>query len=172
MVIAASLVIFIDVRVHTVTGAGWLPHLLVVGVSLTALSVARKKADPTEATAKLWLRKALLALFFAAGGIGAVVLLGFFVAGYPFIPQELGGPRPKCAILDLDAAKLSLGTLKSLGVAGLRDTTVKVARSDSVQILFTANEFTLVRTRGSTVHKLSGSVINAVESCPSFSPRQ
>lgn len=63
-------------------------------------------------------------------------------------PQELAGPRPRCAYVDLDVAKLSPATAAQLlPPSSVLDGKAKVARSVQLQIFFTGNTLLVKPTR-------------------------
>jgi hypothetical protein len=82
---------------------------------------------------------------------------------YPAIPQELGGVKPRCARLEVKRGELSASAQRELVDPSSEDT---VVRTLPVSLLFTANDFYIVRARGtepgSTYRIGSGTVLSTV----------
>jgi hypothetical protein len=60
------------------------------------------------------------------------------------VPQELGGPRPSCTLLDLDRTMMSAQTQEDL-TPNVETQSLRVARSIPVDMLFSGGESVLVR---------------------------
>lgn len=105
----------------------------------------------------------LLLLFVLAVGYGSIAL--------KYVPQELGGVKPKCGVFDLSPEQLS-PELRSLIVSGDHlDPSSKVIRSRSLEV-FTTSEPWLIRMPGpadgvpARSIRLDGKAVLSVEWCP------
>jgi hypothetical protein len=84
---------------------------------------------------------------------------------YPAVPQELGGVKPRCARLDVKTDELSLSAQRDLGAAS---TSEAVVRTRAVDLLFVANDFTIVRSRQAqtaTTYRIGSGAIVATAEC-------
>ena len=97
----------------------------------------------------------LVIVYCAPAMLGAGMLLFYVQDFYPSIPQELGGARPRHAVLDLDPASFSSPTLMALGVdlpqsqpAGTvvpsSPSASPVLVSADVRVLFAASTFLVI----------------------------
>lgn len=100
---------------------------------------------------------------------------------YPNLPQELGGPEPRCAYVDLVQEETSLSTLSKLVPINSSEGTpyaeIKVVRSRKLDVYFSSNDYLLVRiadndnTYGSInpieapLYELPKEVIRVIEWC-------
>ncbi len=105
-----------------------------------------------------------------------------YVNLYQWLPQELGGPRPRCAYIDLvrqDIAPSSLSALvPSRPVDAATDSQSKVVRSNKLNVYFSSNDYLLVRTathakdassadlKNAPLYELRKEVIRLVQWCP------
>lgn len=71
-----------------------------------------------------------------------------YLALYPSLPQQLGGPNPRCAYIDLVREDVAPSTLSALA-ASSTDATMgsgsKVVRSEKLDVYFSSSEYLLVR---------------------------
>jgi hypothetical protein len=75
-------------------------------------------------------------------GVGGIILYVFAI--YPFIPQELGGIRPRCAHLDVVAGQLS-DEVSQVLLPVMPTSASQVVQSTQVNVLFSSGDFLLVR---------------------------
>ncbi|MGH3070923.1 MAG: hypothetical protein ACRDNB_01475 [Gaiellaceae bacterium] len=107
-------------------------------------------------------------LWYVYGPIGVLLLLAlafaFYAEGiYPRLPQSLGGGKPRCAELDLDASSLSSATLAELAPGAPPQGIVRTQRLD---VVFTQGDTLFVqRPAQSRVLELRGGAIRAVVGC-------
>lgn len=108
--------------------------------------------------------------------------LVIFIDLYPSLPQELGGPQPRCAYVDLvrdDLAPPSLSFLASnRSVDNPPALKTKVVRSVKLKVYFSSSDYLLVRTakdankygvenlENSPLYELRKEVIRVVYWCP------
>jgi hypothetical protein len=101
---------------------------------------------------------------------------------YPRLPQELGGPKPRCAYIDLvreDIAPSSLAVLvPSPPVDAATASQSKVVRSNKLNVYFSSSDYLLVRTatdakdassanlKNAPLYELRKEVIRLVQWCP------
>ncbi len=97
----------------------------------------------------IWLLGQSAVLVARALMLTTVALFGvlYVVWIYPSIPQAFGGARPRCAHLDVDAAKFSPDTLHSFGVSFPDPEEVSTVQLPSVDVLFAGHEVLIVRPR-------------------------
>jgi len=98
---------------------------------------------------------------------------------YPRLPQELGGPEPRCAYADLRKDEISFQSLSALTKPGVETVSpeIEVIRSRKLMVYFAGGEHFLVRTspdgastsaeelRRAPLYELHKDVIRAVEWC-------
>ncbi len=182
-------------------GGGWLPflwivfalisifHLIMVGASIQT----NESSSPTDAPIKSesarlkWLRKVgsglgqtalyswgtVIALLF--GLVLLMILAGTARLGaiaVTHIPQEFGGVKPKCGILDLSLEQLSPEIRSLLLSSGQPlDPSSKVVRSRPLAV-FTTSEPWVIRLPSAAVReparsiRLDGNAVLSVEWCP------
>src|SRR6185503_446314 len=121
-----------------------------------------------------WYNRILIPLGFAF-----VCLTGYFEI-YPPIPQELGGPAPRCARVHLIRSEVDSDSLQALGSEATGDSTVM--RTLPLRVYFSGNEFLLVRppakqdpigntakkrwtARDETLYELRNDAIRVIEWC-------
>jgi len=85
-------------------------------------------------------------------------------------PQELAGPKPRCAYLDLDSGKLSPATLSRLLPASAQPGAAdKVVRSDRLNIFFTGETLLAkpvdAAQRANETYEISQSAVAAITWC-------
>ena len=194
-VLGALLVTFVLGQMVGLIG-GWVSTLaLVVSVSAVpylymVASTAYESASPSNATIQSpnvkWWQKVLGCLgkgaLYLWGSImaflfGLILLLLFVLAvGYgaialKYVPQEFGGVKPKCGVLDLSPEQLS-PELRSLIISPGEhlDPSSKVVRSRPLEV-FTTREPWLVRLPGAAAGvparaiRLDGKAVLSVEWC-------
>lgn len=104
--------------------------------------------------------------------LGSVwLILAYLERWFPNLPQEWGGPKPRCLRLDIDSAKISQETLeKILPGEALKDAK-GVCRSKSLQMIFDGSEFVLLNDNFDPVnsthrfYKIKKDSIAAVLAC-------
>lgn len=102
---------------------------------------------------------------------GAWLLLGYFVAWFSKLPQELGGPSARCVELDLNTTKLSQETLRLVLPDGYTVESRETHRSRSMYLIFEGSDFILVKPEsGDTgllnpARKIGKDAIQAVFPC-------
>ena len=64
---------------------------------------------------------------------------------HPLIPQEFGGPRTRCAYLDIVKAQVSNETLEAIAPTNATMADSQVVRSTPVGVFFSGNDFILVK---------------------------
>jgi len=105
--------------------------------------------------------------------------LALYLGLYPRLPQELGGPQPRCAYVDLvreDTAPFTLSALASADAATISGG--KVIRSNRLDVYFSSSDYLLVRaarpseastssasTKDEPLYELRKEVIRAVQWC-------
>ena len=101
-----------------------------------------------------------------------VIALFFFIEDiYPNIPQEFGGPQPRCAQLDVITAQLSNETLNALLPFNATINDSRVLRSNDVNVFFSNSEFLLVspfmKNKGnkSEIYEIKRSNLEAIIWC-------
>jgi len=108
--------------------------------------------------------------------------LAIYVNVYPRLPQELGGPQPRCAYIDLVREEIAPSSLAVLVPSRPVDTATasqsKVVRSNKLNVYFSSNDYLLVRTathakdassadlKNAPLYELRKEVIRLVEWCP------
>lgn len=93
---------------------------------------------------------ALVWRFFFGVPIGIVLLLMVMysaVAFYLKFPQEMGGVRPRCAYVDVEAKELASETLEAITSRQLTATPGEVVRSGELVVYLATSESLLVRPR-------------------------
>jgi hypothetical protein len=120
---------------------------------------------PSLASEETWLFR-LIWYGYGLLGIAALVLIAFVFyaeAVYPSLPQSLGGGRPRCAQLDLDARSLSPETLAELAPGAAAG---EIFRTPRLDIVFAQGDTLFVRRPDDDrVVELRGGSIRAVAGC-------
>jgi hypothetical protein len=127
-----------------------------VGVGVVLLGLAREESWLFRLVWYVYAPFVILLLVAAA--------FAFYAEGiYPSLPQSLGGGRPRCAQLDLDARSLSLETLAELAPGAAAGEIVRTPRLD---IVFAQGDTLFVRRPDDDrVVELRGGSIRAVAGC-------
>ncbi len=105
--------------------------------------------------------------------LGALwLIVGYDLKIFPQLPSELGGPKPRCAQLDIDASQLSPETrAQLLGNLALGNNS-SVFRSVPLYLIFDGSEYMLLSERAeppsrtNTVYRLRKEAVKAVFPCP------
>ena len=105
--------------------------------------------------------------------LGALwLILGYNLKIFPQLPSELGGPKPRCAQLDIDASQLSPESrAQLLGNLPLGNNS-SVFRSVPLYLIFDGSEYMLLSERAepasptNTVYRLRKDAVKAVFPCP------
>jgi hypothetical protein len=106
--------------------------------------------------------------------------LSVYINLYPRIPQELGGPQPRCAYVDLVREEIAPSTFSALGPSdqvGLATLQSKAVRSVKLYVYFSNNDYLLARIasdvdnvgedlKNAPLYELKSNVIRAVQWCP------
>jgi hypothetical protein len=106
-------------------------------------------------------------------------ILRIYLDLYPALPQELGGPQPRCAYVDLVRDETSPSTMSALVSAQPTDipsqSGAKVVRSDKLYVYFSSGDYLLVRLANTNdkrlkpeelpLYQLRKEVIRAVRWC-------
>ncbi len=100
-----------------------------------------------------------------------VLMLIFYVERvFPTLPQEVGGPKPRCVTLDISAQDISTDTRAILfGQNSSPDTKERVRRSKPAMLVFENSEFVLLWVGGSKlqdVYRLAKKHIVVLAPCP------
>lgn len=105
--------------------------------------------------------------------LGAVWLfLGYNLKIFPYLPSELGGPKPRCAQLDVDVALLSPETRAQLFGSAIASATPSVFRSAPLYLVFDGTEYVLLSERSepasstNRVYRLRKDSVKAIFPCP------
>jgi hypothetical protein len=77
--------------------------------------------------------------------VGVAAFVAYFFVLYPRIPQEFGGVRPDCALLDLNKEAASASLLRTVGASTRDDTAATVLTSEELKVLFVGGDFVVVR---------------------------
>jgi hypothetical protein len=101
---------------------------------------------------------------------------------YPRLPQELGGPQPRCAYIDLVREDIAPASLSALVLSHPVDAATasgsKVVRSSKLDVYFSSSDYLLVRTaidakdgssaslKNAPLYELRKEVIRVVQWCP------
>jgi hypothetical protein len=101
---------------------------------------------------------------------------------YPRLPQELGGPQPRCAYIDLVREDIAAASLSALVLSHPVDAATasgsKVVRSSKLDVYFSSSNYLLVRTaidakdgssaslKNAPLYELRKEVIRVVQWCP------
>ncbi len=99
------------------------------------------------------------------------LLLSYVERWFPALPQEWGGPKPRCVRLDIDTAKISQETLGKILPDELSKDAKGVCRSKSLQMIFDGSEFVLLGDNFDAVeathrfYKIKKDSIEAVFAC-------
>ena len=112
-----------------------------------------------------WLFRLVWYVYAPIGILFLVALaFAFYAEGlYPRLPQSLGGGRPRCVQLDIDASSLSAQTLAEIAPGVARDGVVRTPRVD---VVFTQGDTLFVqRQADALVVELRGGTIRAVVGC-------
>ena len=107
-----------------------------------------------------------------------------YLSLYPRLPQELGGPQPRCAYVDLVREDTAPSTLSALASSSSGDPATisgnKVIRSNRLDVYFSSSDYLLVRaatpsgeagsdfgasTKDEPLYELRKEVIRAVQWC-------
>jgi len=124
-------------------------------------------------------RKAkIFTIVFLSVWCGIFLLIFYALEVYPRIPQEFGGTKPRCVLLDLKVEQLTPETardvLDTYVVQNIVDETgfspktknVGVLRSIPVDLLYSKSSSLIIQARSST-YELSTSSVLAITPCPS-----
>lgn len=93
-----------------------------------------------------WYRRLVIITLIIALGFGGI--FSYFYTLYPYIPQELGGLRPRTAYLDVAKAELSKETLQEIFPSGVFDTSSEIVQSNKVNVYYSGRDFILVKLYG------------------------
>jgi hypothetical protein len=78
--------------------------------------------------------------------------IALYLSLYPRLPQELGGPQPRCAYVDLVRDDTAPSTLSALASPSLTSAATisegKVIRSNKLDVYFSSSDYLLVRAVG------------------------
>jgi hypothetical protein len=117
----------------------------------------------------------LIALWVVVVLIPLVMLLAYFEKVFPYVPAAVGGPSPRCVVVDLATQELSSNTLASLlpqdsVTSSLLSTSAGVRHTRPLELLFASSEFAMLRVkdqgpRGS-VYSIAKHAIQALAPCP------
>jgi len=146
----------------------WLPFVF-LGFLILATFFSRAEGD-------LFLQRMGLFLIWSYTIIGALwLILGYNVQVFPRLPSELGGPKPRCARLDLDASQISPETrLQLRGNPAI--SADHVFRSVPVYLIFDGSEYVLLAERSdplsltNRVYRLRKDAVKGVFPCESEVP--
>lgn len=103
-----------------------------------------------------------------------VIVVGLFIfieAIFPNIPQEFGGPKPRCAQLDVITTQLSDETLYAILPSNATINDTRVIRSNDVNVFFSNSEFLLVspfvknKGNNSEIYEIKRSNLEAIIWC-------
>ena len=95
---------------------------------------------------------------------------------YPWLPQALGGPQPRCAYVDLVRDELAPASLSLLASDPEGESPSKVVRSAKLRVYFSSDDHLLVRkavdgfsdSKGDdTLFELRNTVIRVIRWCAS-----
>ena len=115
----------------------------IIGLAAFPLTLAALVRDPSF---NKFLR--IIGLIYAVFLIILLTALGigFFIEEvYTNIPQEFGGPQPRCAYLDVATAQLSNETRKAILPINTISSDSRVVRSNKVNVFFLGSEFLMVK---------------------------
>jgi len=87
----------------------------------------------------------LLMLWISSIMVVLVLLALYALEWFPELPQELGGPFPKCVVVDIVTEDLSPQSRELFGIAATSED--RVHRSQPVDLLFDGSEGLLLRTK-------------------------
>lgn len=109
--------------------------------------VFQEISRPVPAVVRQWFGRHHDQVFriFVAYVFASVSLLIYVVVLYPFVPQEIGGLRPKCAILDLVTEELSKPLVKQIAPAGATLGKTAIVRSKPLEVFYHSDERFLVK---------------------------
>jgi hypothetical protein len=102
--------------------------------------------------------------YFLLPTLPLVAFIFFVETWYPNLPQEFGGARPIAACLDVTKAELSQETIKDILPPGAGESSDPVAHSVKIEILFSGNDRTIIRSQGK-IYKIDNAIIKAVSTC-------
>jgi hypothetical protein len=143
----------------------WLPFVF-CGFIILAAFFSRAKGD-------LFLQRTGLFLIWSYTILGALwLILGYNLQLFPHLPSELGGPKPRCACLDLDGSQISPETRLQLR-GNLATSTEHVFRSVPVYLIFDGSEYVLLAersdplSRANRVYRLRKESVKGVFPCES-----
>lgn len=114
-------------------------------------------------------------LWFVVAFIPVVMLLAYFEKVFPYLPAAIGGPSPRCVVIDLSTKELSSRTLTTLlandtASAAPPSESPDVERTKPLDLLFASPEFAMLRVRDEGAHGAVYSVakhaIQALAPCP------
>lgn len=98
--------------------------------------------------------------------------LAYFTSDiYPQIPQEIGGVRPRCALLDVKSTEISSELKSALFHLSSNTTNTDIIRSSQVDVYFSGNEFMLVKPHSKTAqsevttYEIQKSIVRAITWC-------
>jgi hypothetical protein len=112
-------------------------------------------------------------LWFVVVFIPLVMLLAYFEKVFPYLPAAVGGPSPRCVVIDLSTKELSSRTLSTLldtaSSAGSSESP-DVERTKPLHLLFASPEFAMLRVRDEgprgAVYSVAKHAIQALAPCP------
>ena len=92
---------------------------------------------------------------------------GYYYEWFPLLPQELGGPQPRCVIFDLAVSHLSEQSRRKLG---LPPGAAGVQRSGTLHLIFQGSDFTIVERpatpeSGRVIFRIRDSTIESIFPC-------
>lgn len=118
----------------------WMPYFF-IALLLLAAFFGRAKGDRVMQLLGLF-------LIWSYTILGALwLILGYNLELFPRLPAELGGPRPRCAHLDLDRSQLSAETLRQLAGNSAASADQPVFRSAPVYLIFDGSDYVLLAAR-------------------------
>ncbi len=95
----------------------------------------------------------------------------FILDVYPQIPQEFGGPRPRCALLDIKGMEISPELQGTLFPSSSNVINTDIIQSIQVDVYFSGRDFMLVKPHGKTTqdgnvtYEIQKSIVRAVIWC-------
>jgi hypothetical protein len=144
----------------------WMPFF-VGAVFLLAAFLGRAKGDR-------FMQLMGLFLIWSYTILGALwLVLGYNIELFPRLPAELGGPRPRCAHLDLDRSQLSVETLRQLAGNPAAPADQPVLRSVPLYLIFDGSDYVFLAARSDSlsptnpVYRIRKDAVKGVFPCDS-----
>ena len=163
---AAAGAVLLSTLVHSIVRDNDWDLIAILPIALLVPGVISRKPNPYLASTVIY------PVTLTAGLIAGLYYVAWF---FPKMPQELGGARPLCALLDLDADALSRHTLEELNQWKPLAAQSGIIRSQEVRVLFAGSDTLMINACGWRVTRhcmveLRRDAVAAISWCDARSP--